>query len=498
MSEPTMAQPDPEGREGERGVVLVLTAALMIVFMGMAAFAVDYGWLYYNQLEAKKAAEAAALAGVVNMPLPNCADPVAGTLPHDAAQAIAARNGYTDGVGGVNVSPATGDHCNQLTVNVNSSVGTFFMRVFGLDTLNIDQTATAEQIPPLKIGSDEPYLGTDPTVPGRDRDFWLATNGPRTPKSQGDPYTTNCYQMAGPMRCTGSNYEFRDPAYYYAYEVLPADAGKTISFQVFDPQLNEGFATLDRDRTSSDATGNEPAELIFRVMAPDATPNDWEDNSTLVCSRTFVRNGQGGYDPALAETWVSLCSDNAISGTYVLQVAVHRQPGDELAILNAWSLRALLDGSPNNAVQVYGLGSMSLWTPNPGSNPTFKIARVDEVYAGKELVITLWDVGDISSPGVLQFTGSLDSIDCQVRTRDDRGNTVANWHSDDGGANCQNNISVQEHNNQWLDFRFDLPGSYTCPGGDCWTFVDYSFSGNTTDRTTWSAYVNGQPIHLIP
>lgn len=485
--------PRPTDDRGERGVVLLLVTAMILVLMGMAAFAVDLGWLYYNQLQARKAAEAAALAGVVHMPLPNCADPAAGTEPYDVAVDVAARNGYSTGV-----TVTKGSTCNRLTVRIVDQVDTFFMRVFNIDTMKVDQQATAEQLPPLKIGSDEPYLGEDPTVSGRDRDFWLATNGDWTPKGQGDPYTPFCLG-SGWTSCTGSNAEYRNPAYWYAFEVPSAVAGSSLTFQVYDPQVNDNGDTRDYHVTHPDATGREPVTYTFRVYAPDSTPNDWTDNSTVVCSRTFRREGQAGYNRRLMDTWVSLCTTTAQEGIYVLEVSV----GNTVSILNAWSLRALVGGSVNNSVAVYGLGAMSIWTPEAGSNPRFKIVRIDDIYAGQELIISLWDVGDLRAPGVLQVmnpnpAAPINSIDCQVRTRNQQGGSPSSWTSDDGGANCYNNIAVQEHNNEWLDFRFEIPGDYTCSGDDCWAWVSYAFSGSTTDRTTWTAYINGQPIHLVP
>jgi len=69
----------------ERGTILVLSAASLIVFMAMAAFAVDFGWIAYNRLEVRKAAEAAALAGVVHMPLPGSTTFGPGAQPYDTA-----------------------------------------------------------------------------------------------------------------------------------------------------------------------------------------------------------------------------------------------------------------------------------------------------------------------------------------------------------------------------------------------------------------------------
>ena len=91
--------------EGERGAALVLSAMVLVILMGMAAFAVDYGWIAYNRLEVRKAAEAAALAGVVHMPFPDSVAFGAGAESYDVAIDVAERNGYISGVGGVTVTP---------------------------------------------------------------------------------------------------------------------------------------------------------------------------------------------------------------------------------------------------------------------------------------------------------------------------------------------------------------------------------------------------------
>ena len=54
-------------RSREGGYVAVMTALLMFVFMGLAAFAVDVGrWYVVGQQEQR--ADAAALAGVTKLP----------------------------------------------------------------------------------------------------------------------------------------------------------------------------------------------------------------------------------------------------------------------------------------------------------------------------------------------------------------------------------------------------------------------------------------------
>ena len=82
----------------ERGQVLVIFSMAIFLFMGLCAIALDVSWYWLNGLRMQRAADAAALAGVVHLP----ADP---TTAVSVALDEAEKNGYTDGVGGVSVVP---------------------------------------------------------------------------------------------------------------------------------------------------------------------------------------------------------------------------------------------------------------------------------------------------------------------------------------------------------------------------------------------------------
>lgn len=521
--------------------MLVLVAASLIVLMGMAAFTIDYGWLYLNQLNTRKAAEAAALAGVVHMPQPNCALPVAGTEPHTTALDLAARNGYSAATGAT-VTPAQGDTCARLRVTISNTIPTFFMKVFGIDELNVVQEATAEQLPPLKLGSDEPYLGTDPTVSGRDRNFFVAISGEDRRKGQGDAVAAERRQGGG------SNPEYSVPSYYYAFEIPEGSSliGGTVYVQVFDPQAYDqgGLANTGPNGVTNDWVYNRYDATIntdgwnsktrFRVFAPDATPNQWTDNNVQVsgCNRTYrgasdsFGQAHANFDPSLVDTWVNVCTiGSAARGIYVIEVSSDYESNDGTDMINGFSIRGSSSGAEDSSgavtstsdLQVYGLGTMSLWQFDTGSNPVFKIARLDEVYAGSSLIISLWDVSDIGSSASIEFVGGTsgaDPIDCRVRRVSDAvdvlgGAATGAWGPDsNGGAGttCRLSFTSGQYNNEWIQFRFDIPPSYTCPGGSgaspaspgCWVFVSYGVAGSITDRTTWAAAIDGQPIHLIP
>ncbi len=524
------------GSAEERGAVLILMASMTLVFIGMAAFAADYGWMFYNQLNTRKAAEAAALAGVVHMPLPDCGDPVAGTDPNTTAIDIAARNGYSGGTG-ASVATAVGGSCAQLAVTISRPIDTFFLKAFGIDTIDITESATAEQLPALKLGSDEPYLGEDPDVAGRNRNFFVAISGEDRAKGQGDAVA------ASRRNSGGSNPEYRVPSYYYAFEIPLGSSliGSSVNVQVYDPQTHDAGGQGNsgpNDNTndwvypddSSTNTHGWNSKTRFRVFNPDASPNQWTDNNVLVsgCDDTYrgrsdaSNQEHSNYDPALEDTWVTTCTiSNAVSGIYVIEVSSDYGTNDGTDMINGFSIRGASGGTPITSsadLQVYGLGTMSLWQFDTGSNPVFKIARLDEIYAGSRLIISLWDVSDIGSNASIEFvgaTGGGSPINCQVRSLSDSVNVLAGqapsggWSGDSNGGDgttCMLNFSNGQYNNQWLQFQFDIPPDYSCPGGSgaspaspgCWMFVSYSVSGSITDRTVWAASIDGQPIHLVP
>ncbi|GBE24498.1 MAG TPA: hypothetical protein ENG98_02000 [Actinobacteria bacterium] len=472
--------------EEERGATLVLAAATLLVMIGMAGFAVDLGWLYFKGAQAQNAAEAAALAGVVHMPQPSNVTFVGGEAWTTSLD-IAARDGFN---GGVTPSEVAG-RPNRLNVSVTTTVPTFFMRVFGMNTVTMTRDATAEQLPPLKLGSDEPSLG------GVGEAFWVAINGEEEVKANGDPFSTRC----NAANCGSTqNGEFKQPAYYYAVDIPEDQIGRSLTIQVYDGPHWAGNFNDFRNNGDPDATGDRidrDIDITFSLAAPDQTPNNPADNIPIGgCSRTYTEAGSEGAPGVQA--WSSVCSVTAVSGIYVLSVSVD---GNERAISD-FALRVVGYGAGDTPA-VYGLGAMSLDMVEAGTAPNFKIVKLEEFYAGSQLLISLFDPGDVSDGFAnLRFVGDGAGIECEVQVRSLDGNTVLSpWGSDDtpGSAPCFLNTSGQRFNGQWVDFRFDIPPAWTCPS-DCWMDIDYSFSAgaNVTERTTWVARVNGEPIHLIP
>jgi len=163
-------------RKDESGAVLILVGLTIVILIGMAAFAVDFGWIYWNGIKIQHGADAAALAGVVY-------EPADQTTAYTAARGSASENGYVDSSPETTVTPVDfGDdpnaveNENQLAVTVTHEVGTFFLSVFGIDTVSLTRRAVAEYALPLAMGSDLPYFGQDPAL-NRNPNFWANIHG---------------------------------------------------------------------------------------------------------------------------------------------------------------------------------------------------------------------------------------------------------------------------------------------------------------------------------
>jgi len=118
----------------ERGQVVVLLVVALLGLMGMIALVVDLGYLYWNQRALQSSADAAALAGAMELP--------------DRAKAEAVAKNYGTGIPAknhdtrmVSVDEWVTSRClvsipgcnpvNAVSVEEEGHVDTFFMRLFG-------------------------------------------------------------------------------------------------------------------------------------------------------------------------------------------------------------------------------------------------------------------------------------------------------------------------------------------------------------------------------
>ncbi len=139
-------------RRASRGQVLVIFAGALLLLMMMTALVVDVSWYWVNSLRVQRAADAAALAGAVMLPNKQSQ---AYTLAYEEAS----KNGYPVG-GGTIVTPVQDPgNDRRLVVTIQTQIGTFFMRVIGIESIGVARTSKAEFTLPVPMGSPQNYYG---------------------------------------------------------------------------------------------------------------------------------------------------------------------------------------------------------------------------------------------------------------------------------------------------------------------------------------------------
>ncbi len=141
-----------------KGQVAVIFGGAIFVIILLMALVIDLSWYWANSLRVQRAADSAALAGVVWLP----GDPATAS---STAIAAAKRNGYDSTVAGISVTPVVDAANNKrLYVTVSAPVNTFFMRVMGLNTITASYKSHAEYVLPVPMGSPENYYGNFGTI----------------------------------------------------------------------------------------------------------------------------------------------------------------------------------------------------------------------------------------------------------------------------------------------------------------------------------------------
>lgn len=145
----------------QSGYVMATTALLLLPLMVFAAFAVDVGAWYAEADQAQRAADAAALAAVVELPKLNKAETV--------ALEIVQKNGFDDAILVASGAPfdttetrpqVRVDKLNDqsLRVHVQTKGDSYFGKVV-LDDIDIERYAGAEYNLPVPMGSPQNILG---------------------------------------------------------------------------------------------------------------------------------------------------------------------------------------------------------------------------------------------------------------------------------------------------------------------------------------------------
>jgi Flp pilus assembly protein TadG len=227
----------PDIRE-DGGAVALLTALLMVVFIGMAALSVDVAREYAVAAQLQKAADAGSLAGAVYLP-----DNVA--LASSTAKAVVASNYKNNtNTATLTINVSVGARPTQLVVTVSTPVDFAFGSAIGVASATVTRTSKAEFAGPSPMGSpcnifgrndmtgaDSAIASTDCTGVGT---YWANVAGTNVNKARGDAYADswctvpdagsidNCSPAVTSASAPGTNTEYNSTGYTYIVRVQTA------------------------------------------------------------------------------------------------------------------------------------------------------------------------------------------------------------------------------------------------------------------------------------
>ena len=517
-------------------MIAILTAILMIVFLSICAFTIDVGHWYVVGEQEQRAADAAALAGVVNLP----ADPVTAAA---VAQSFSRQNGFASAPA-VSVQAAVADKPTRLKVTVTSQVDNWFGALLGVPTTPVTRTAVADYAGPVAMGSPCNEFGNDPSTDAvaskncnGTGNFWANVGSLASQKSYGDAFQDGVCN--GADGCTGAtNTDYSPNGYFYTVTLAKPIANLTL--EAFDPAfvavgdvcgpasgLNGPVGTLYEPGSASpyctgDVAYDSPTgsnvgnvQTEFAVRQANALSTPWDPSSYPAiggCTTDFP-----GYNQSLANIqnstwatgdpvkqalksvfrkWVPLCKilGTTPAGTYYIQVKTNGLGFDRAEGHNRFSLRAYsgLVSADNASISISGNQRMGIYANLPNASTTFHLARIPTSAAGHVLTVRLFDIGDSNVAGVVT-----------VRAPDGSTPSGCTGVGPAPGplVGCSL-VASAIFNGKWQSISVPVPSTYTCTDSDptaCWYKLNYSYGvgSQPSDTTSWTASLEGDPVRLV-
>lgn len=375
-----------------------------------------------------------------------------------------------------------------------------------------------------------------------DANFTNASN----PRSGGTSYA-GC--TPGSPAHVVANDEYDPAGYFYALAV--PEGAPAAQFQIYDAPYCTTSGSSASDVVPGDSTSGtywQRYTTLLTIRDSDALlPRDGTpigptvslpgaDFGTGVCAGPAAATGtQTCTASQWARCWRTLATVPA-GGQYYLQIRSDTPRTDVNPHgTNSFALRAVQGatfdpcsadpsaGDPDQATcpQIFGLDHLGVYANldgSAGSPAEFFLADIDERHNGKHMQVTLWDTGEgaqrieLLDPDGTAATfdaellcGDASSAPCTAEAAPAGGyGPFAGVTSVDvsGGGHPQpggHRASTSRYSDRLLRLSVDLPDDIAAAyGGRTWWKIRYTVGSSSTDRTTWTVIVKGDPVRLVP
>jgi hypothetical protein len=298
---------------------------------------------------------------------------------------------------------------------------------------------------------------------------------------------------------------------YQAGNTEPACTGDTASggtppnttYQLFTPELSSGGSqpiamTNCQPKTFAGYRGPIVNKVNPASSQYDATFTSWFRKWNRVCTLYI-----GGSMPA---------------GDYILRVSNGNLTN--VTGLNRFALRAAMltsagevDTTNTEKISLFAKGRLVVYAHENVGDVTFYIARLQSGAAGRQLTVTLFDIGDAAGGASLSF---LPPSDATIDTSNDG---IANGDELTSFSNCTytppgtttfvntaSNCSITgmtstSYGGRIININVPIPQDYSCNDASsdgCWTRLRIHYgAGSTQDTTSWEVALDGNPVRLV-
>ena len=278
-------------------------------------------------------------------------------------------------------------------------------------------------------------------------------------------------------------------------------------------------------------TGSAAPDTTYKVLGPATIPGDPNSApSSPICSVTFpgfkgdlvpqlkssspwiARPTVAGVPTtfgAMFRAWYPLCAVSG-QGDYFIQVSTTGSSGTGHNRFSLCASSATQSCLTTAGVGIYGNAKMSIYA-NVGTDTLteFYLARVLPGAPGRTLTLNLFDIGDAAngSTGTLKIVRTRNGADTDLAncsyTPPPGNSTGPPWgkFQPTDFQDCRiGPVTSAQYNGQWIQIRVPIDNTMnSCDAtnpNDCWLRIQYRFSGGVNDTTTWSAFIDGDPVRL--
>lgn len=361
--------------------------------------------------------------------------------------------------------------------------------------------------------------GTNPISATRSPKFWGQIHGPGGNQTSGDAYATKCVTATNCATPDNPLYVApTDPNQGYWYVVkVPEGGGGPTTIRVFDASLTPG--SLDAGTGDSTiVSGSMSFATTYRVYK-QTNPLDFNARTPVTTGTADQNAGSCNWSLQQEATfrlqWVDLCTIDMDAGeSYLVNVRSATIAGvSNSAGRNSYALEAVTGDGSGVQPALFAYKKMVMYNNVSGGAATFYVAEVRPEYAGKVLVLELYDPGEssgdawlypmmpsTSTPGAVVSPPTSACSFSSTRTGYPRASDL----NLGGICSVRTSNSGALYNGHWVTIRVTIPTDYTCTeglnpeleAGSCWWGIRYDFGSSATDATTWQARVEGNPVHL--